>query len=147
MQVAKILLPLAKLFPLDYLVPNEMRLVIGDLVVVPFRNKELTGIIWDLSDKIPEKLDKIKFIKQKVPLDFSINQQMIDLIRWVATYYLSELGSVAKLVLPVDVGEKPIKIKHQEILSNFTLPPLSLDQQNALTLLKEMPIPPAFLEI
>ncbi len=137
MQVAKILLPLAKLFPLDYLVPNEMRLVIGDLVVVPFRNKELTGIIWDLSDKIPEKLDKIKSIKQKVPLDFSINQQMIDLIRWVATYYLSELGSIAKLVLPVDIGEKPIKIKHQEISSNFTLPPLSLDQQNALTLLKE----------
>ncbi len=48
MRIAKILLPVAKLFPLDYLIPEDLELNIGDLVVVPFRNKELTGIVWEL---------------------------------------------------------------------------------------------------
>jgi primosomal protein N' (replication factor Y) len=59
MQVAKILLPLAKLFPLNYLIPNELKLAIGDLVVVPFRNKELTGIVWQLDTEVSERTSKI----------------------------------------------------------------------------------------
>ena len=55
MRIAKILLPAAKLFPLDYLIAEDLELNIGDLVVVPFRNKELTGIVWELASKFEAK--------------------------------------------------------------------------------------------
>jgi primosomal protein N' (replication factor Y) len=137
MRIAEILLPLAKLFPLSYLIPSEMQLAVGDLVVVPFRNKELTAIVWNLAIKTPENIEKFKFIKQKVPLGFSINQEMIELIKWTANYYMGELGSIAKLVLPIDIAEKPIKVKHQQLVTDFILPPLSEEQQQALTLLQQ----------
>lgn len=58
MRIAKILLPVAKLFPLDYLIPEDLELNIGDLVVVPFRNKELTGIVWALVSNSEDKKNK-----------------------------------------------------------------------------------------
>ncbi|WP_341753897.1 primosomal protein N' [Candidatus Tisiphia endosymbiont of Dioctria rufipes] len=137
MQVAKILLPLAKLFPLDYLIPNELKLAIGDLVVVPFRNKELTGIVWQLDTEVSENTSKIKSIKQKVPLEFRFNQEILDLIKWAANYYMTSLGSVAKLALPIDIAQQPIKIKHQELNKDFILPTLSVEQQEALSLLSQ----------
>ena len=42
---------------------NELELAIGDLVIVPFRNKELTGIVWQLDIEVSEKYNKIKSIK------------------------------------------------------------------------------------
>lgn len=137
MQVAKILLPLAKLFPLDYLIPNELKLAIGDLVVVPFRNKELTGIVWQLDTEVSESTSKIKSIKQKVLLEFRFNQEILDLIKWAANYYMTSLGSVAKLALPIDIAQQPIKIKHQELNKDFILPTLSVEQQEALSLLSQ----------
>ena len=38
---------------------------------------------------------------------------------------MSELGSIAKLVLPIDIAEKPIKVKEQKVNNNFVLPDLS----------------------
>lgn len=135
MQIAKILLPIAKLFPLDYLIPENLVLNIGDLIVVPFRNKELTGIVWEFTT-IPEA-KKLKTIKEKVPLNFSINSEVLELIKWMSNYYIAELGSIAKLVLPVDIAEKPIKVKEQKLNNNFTLPDLSEEQQQALQILND----------
>ncbi|WP_341764600.1 primosomal protein N' [Candidatus Tisiphia endosymbiont of Beris chalybata] len=132
MQAARILLPLAKLFPLDYYVPAELKLIVGDLVVVPFRNKELTAIVWELDVKLSGASNKIKSIKQKAPLEFRLNQEILKLMRWAANYYMAELGSIAKLVLPVDISEGPIKVKTQEINLDFSLPPLLPTQQKAL---------------
>ncbi|XVN42073.1 MAG: primosomal protein N' [Candidatus Rickettsia vulgarisii] len=136
MQIAKILLPSAKLFPLDYYVPGVLKLAVGDLVIVPFRNKELTAIVWELEINTKVTINKIKYIKQKLPSEYKLNQEIIQLIQWAANYYLTELGSIAKLVLPVDIAEKPIKVKKQELILDFILPPLLPDQQNALALLK-----------
>jgi len=141
MQIVKILLPLVKLFPLDYLIPTELKLVVGDLVVVPFRNKELTGIVWQidlesLTCPTEAKSIKYKFVKCKVPLELRFNQEMISLMTWVSNYYFSNLGCVAKLALPVDIAEKPIKIKHQELKKDFTLPTLETEQKTALSLLR-----------
>ncbi|MFP3012164.1 MAG: primosomal protein N' [Rickettsia sp.] len=135
MRIAKILLPAAKLFPLDYLIPEDLELNIGDLVVVPFRNKELTGIIWEFTT-IPEA-KKLKTVKEKVPLNLSITSEVLELVKWMSSYYMSELGSIAKLVLPIDIAEKPIKVKEQKVNNNFVLPDLSEEQNRAVTILNE----------
>ncbi|WP_341786729.1 primosomal protein N' [Rickettsia endosymbiont of Cantharis rufa] len=135
MRIAKILLPAAKLFPLDYLVPEDLELNIGDLVVVPFRNKELTGIIWEFTT-VP-KAKKLKTVKEKVPLNLNLTSEVLELIKWMSGYYMSELGSIAKLVLPIDIAEKPIKVKEQKINNNFVLPDLSEEQKQAVIVLNE----------
>ncbi|MCC8417599.1 MAG: primosomal protein N' [Rickettsia endosymbiont of Bryobia graminum] len=136
MQIAKILLPLAKLFPLDYYIPDTLKLAVGDLVTVPFRNKELTAIVWELDINTSVITSKIKYIKQKLPIECKLNQEILQLIQWTANYYLTELGSIAKLVLPVDIAEQPIKIAKQEFTLDFILPSLLPDQQLSLDLLK-----------
>ena len=60
MKTAKILLPINNLIALDYLVPHELELNIGDLVIVPFRNSEITGIVWEI-DSVNTK-PKLKII-------------------------------------------------------------------------------------
>ena len=135
MRIAKILLPVAKLFPLDYLIPEDLELNIGDLVVVPFRNKELTGIVWALVSNSEAK--KIKTIRVKVPLNLNITSEVLELIKWMSNYYISELGSIAKLVLPIDIAEKPIKVKEQKVNNNFVLPDLSEEQAQAVTILND----------
>ncbi|WP_341790237.1 primosomal protein N' [Rickettsia endosymbiont of Polydrusus tereticollis] len=135
MQIAKILLPLPKLFPLDYEVPNELELQVGDLVIVTFRNKEVTGIVWELN--VTSNKEKLKSIKEKIPLEFRLNSEILELIKWMSEYYLSELGGIAKLVLPIDIAEKPIKVKEQLIKTDFTLPDLSSEQQQAIKLIKQ----------
>ncbi len=130
MQVAKVLLPMPMLFPLDYLVPPDLNLQLGDLVIVSFRNKDLTGIIFAIS--IPScDINKLKHIKSKAPLDLSINHEMLKMISWVCDYYLASLGSVAKLVLPVDISENPIKIQKQNIPARLNIPDLSAEQITA----------------
>ncbi|WP_341793022.1 MULTISPECIES: primosomal protein N' [unclassified Rickettsia] len=135
MQIAKILLPLPKLFPLDYIVPTHLDLHLGDLVIVPFRNKEVTGIVWEL--EVTTDKEKLKAVIEKVPLEFRLNLEILELIKWMSEYYLSELGGVAKLVLPIDIAEKPIKVKEQIINADFTLPDLSNEQQQAIKLIKQ----------
>ncbi|MCZ6910599.1 MAG: primosomal protein N', partial [Rickettsia endosymbiont of Ixodes persulcatus] len=102
MQIAKILLPVAKLFPLDYLIPKDLSINIGDLVIVPFRNKELTGIVWELASD--SETQKLKTIYTKVSLNLNITSEVLELIKWMSVYYMSELGSIAKLVLPIDIA-------------------------------------------
>lgn len=135
MQIAKILLPVAKLFPLDYLIPKDLSINIGDLVIVPFRNKELTGIVWELASD--SETQKLKTIYTKVSLNLNITSEVLELIKWMSVYYMSELGSIAKLVLPIDIAEKPIKIKEQKVNNDFILPDLSEEQKQAVTVLNE----------
>lgn len=134
MTIVRVLLPIPKLFPLDYLVSDNLAVEIGDLVIVPFKNKELTGIVWE--QHIASSNKKLKYIKAKVPLELKLREETLQLICKAASYYLSELGSVAKLVLPVEIAEPPIKIGQQDLPSNFALPKLSPSQIQVLTELK-----------
>ncbi len=133
MHIIKILLPKAGLFPLDYLTKKDYS--IGDLVLVPFRNKECTGIVWEIGCADSEK--KLKEILDSQIFPAQISQATVNLIKKASEYYLAELGTVAKLVLPVDINETPLKINEQSInLELIDLPDLSQSQQEILKNIK-----------
>ena len=133
MQIIKILLPKVGLFPLDYFTSKSHS--IGDLVRVPFRNKEYTGIVWEISCIDSGK--KLKSISDSQNFPAKISLATIELIQKSSDYYLAQLGTVAKLVLPVDINETPIKINQQEInIENINLPSLSKSQQEVLEHIK-----------
>lgn len=137
MKVVRVLLPLVKLFPLDYIVPDNMKLIKGDLVIVSFRKKEITGIVWEQA--FNSNISKLKTIITK--LNFNFNSALLSLINKTAEYYLTELGSIAKLTLPMDIAIPPRKIIKQLLPGNFTLANLSQDQNKALEGLKSSPKP------
>ena len=180
MQIIKVLIPKIGLFPLDYQIMEDVTLSIGDLIVVPFRKGNITGIIWEIncspSDKKLKTIDlslsaigdnnkpQIKINKSDLsdesPQPTTIGEEMsfmknrfytfnfetcyqnigiinIDLIKKASDYYLTSLGSIAKLVLPLEMYPLPIKAEAQEIPTDYSLPNLSEEQVTALAIIKE----------
>jgi primosomal protein N' (replication factor Y) len=127
-QIIKVLVPKIGLFPLDY--ASKKNHAIGELVVVPFRNKKLTGIVWEIGST--DSVKKLKEVVDEQIFPAKISSKVIELIKSTSDYYLTELGSVAKLVLPVDVNETPLKIFEQNISNEVKLHKLSDEQQKVL---------------
>ena len=69
MKKVSVLLPSNTNSTYDYLSPSSLEL--GTLVSVPFRNKEMKGIVWyDSSEDIPfEKLKKVKKVFNEIKLE------------------------------------------------------------------------------
>lgn len=137
MQVIKVLIPQINLFPLYYL--SKVNKEIGDLVIVPYRNKELTGIVSKINCDFPAQ--KLKLIINDSPYSARISGPMMNLIQRASDYYVTELGSITKLVLPVDVNELPIKTYRQDINFSRELPKLSEQQNNCINEIHTSSIP------
>lgn len=132
MQIIQVLIPQIFLFPLDY--SSDFYHSIGDLVQVPFRNKTITGIVWEINCKDSGK--KLKSVCNGSNFSASLSNNLIELIKKASKYYLSELGTVAKLVLPVDINESPIKVYEQTISNNIRLAELSEEQNQVLKIIE-----------
>ncbi len=140
MKIIKVLLPLVNLFPLIFKISDDLEVQIGDLVVVEFRKKQITGIIWQEAEDI-EYSFKIKSIHSKDAFNLRLNNHICELVNKASNYYLCELGTVAKLVLPVEINENPIKIRDQVLPEKFNLAPLSKEQAICLASIEESSVP------
>ena len=94
-------LPLYKTF--HYRIPEKMKssLQVGMRVLVPFKDRKVTGFTIDLLDQPPkgieEKLREVDNLLDGAPL---IDLQMLRFYRWISDYYLYPLGEVVKTGLP-----------------------------------------------
>ena len=89
--------------PLDaaftYRVPDGMEPVVGGRVLVPFRQQRLSGIVVKLHDTQPSVQTKnlISLLDSTPVLD----DQLLQLAKWIAGYYLAPLGEVFRTMLPL----------------------------------------------
>lgn len=134
MIIAEVLLPLVKLFPLDYKIPQDISVKTGDLVLVAFRNKMIAGIIWHIKSetKFPTK---IKLIEQK--LEYSVSPEFLLFLQKAKDYYLAQIGSIAKLALPLEISGNNRKKHDIEYGYNLNLAALSNEQMNALAEIRQ----------
>src|ERR1700689_2832193 len=78
----------------------------GSRVAVPFRNKVMVGVVLELTDKPPDfaheksALVKIKRVSRALDAIPALPRTMIDLGRWVGSYYLATPGDVFRAMLP-----------------------------------------------
>ncbi|MEW6676083.1 MAG: primosomal protein N' [Nitrospirota bacterium] len=94
--------------PLTYRCPEELSDIAepGMIVSAPLKNKIAKGIITGKSLSVPAgEIKNILTIVGDTPV---LNRQMIELLRWMADYYLSTQGLVLKNMLP---KETFIKVK------------------------------------
>lgn len=89
--------------PLDtvftYRAPDGAQPVVGGRVLVPFRQKRMSGIVVELHDRpprVPAK-DVISVLDSAPVLD----ESLLLLGKWIADYYLAPLGEAFRSMLPL----------------------------------------------
>ena len=89
--------------PLDmaftYRVPADAAPVVGGRVLVPFRQRRMTGVVVALHDRQPSVTTRnIISVLDAVPV---LDEQLLRLGRWISDYYLAPLGEVFRTMLPL----------------------------------------------
>ncbi len=100
MNRARLLIFNAALGPLDYRVPEGMRVEPGSVVVAPLGPRQIVGIVWEAerlpTSEVPDtKLRPLIDVLPVPPLTAALRR----LIEWTADYYCASLASVARMVL------------------------------------------------
>jgi primosomal protein N' (replication factor Y) len=94
--------------PLDmaftYAIPPGMEPVVGGRVLVPFREKRMSGIVVELHDRAPQV--KTKKVIEALDLSPVLDEQLLKLGRWIADYYLAPVGEVFRTMLPLSAEFK-----------------------------------------
>ncbi len=89
--------------PLDmaftYAIPLGMEPVVGGRVLVPFRQRRMSGIVVELHDREPSV--KTKNVLQVIDSAPVLNEELLRLGRWIADYYLAPVGEVFRTMLPL----------------------------------------------
>ena len=127
-----ILLPNIFNYPFTY--RSDLKLNVGDYVVVPFGKSKITGVVWDEFEKKKNKKFKVKSILQKLKVS-PLNKNTIKFLNWFAEYNIVPKGMALKLVLISSVAiEDKKKEAYKDFESNIKKTPLKLsdDQKKSL---------------
>src|SRR6202140_3767357 len=94
--------------PLDmvftYRVPADAAPVVGGRALVPFRQRRMTGIVVELHDRKPSVSTRnILTVLDATPV---LDEQLLQLGRWISDYYLAPLGEVFRTMLPLNAEFK-----------------------------------------
>ncbi len=83
-----------------YSAPDEIAVVVGDLVWVPFGPRTVQGVVFEFTDAPATELDKIRPITARIVDGPFIAEHLIRVARWVAEYYRTTLFTACSLLLP-----------------------------------------------
>jgi primosomal protein N' (replication factor Y) (superfamily II helicase) len=91
--------PLRTLF--TYALPEALRgsVQIGGRVLVPFRRDAMVGVVLEFAESAPEET-KIREITRVLDFVPALSPKLIELGRWIASYYLAPIGEVFRAMLP-----------------------------------------------
>src|SRR6202034_1591556 len=94
--------------PLDmvftYRAPAEVVPIVGGRVLVPFRQQRMTGIVVELHDRKPSvQIRNLITVLDAAPV---LDEQLLQLGRWIADYYLAPIGEVLRTMLPLSAEFK-----------------------------------------
>ena len=100
MNRVRVLLLNAALGPLDYRVPDGMRVEPGSIVMAPLGPRKMPGVVWEpesfpAEEIDPKKLRPLLEVRDVPPLRAPLRR----LIEWTAAYYFASPASVLRMVL------------------------------------------------
>ena len=91
-----ILLPNIFNYPFTY--SSNLKLEVGDYVIVPFGKSKITGVVWDEFEKKNKKKFKIKSILKKLDVT-PLKKEYYKIFNWFSEYNIVPKGMALKLVL------------------------------------------------
>ena len=105
-------------------------------VRVPFKNREVQGFVVGFRKDKPEGLDEIRQVLEVLDPEPLIREDIFELCRWIADYYLAPLGEVLKGALPPAITAKHLAQFNPSLPRPHILPSVPLltsAQESALT--------------
>ena len=132
-----ILLPNIFNHPFTY--ESDLRLKLGDFVVVPFGKTKITGVVWDEFEKSNKKSFKIKKITKKLDIS-SLKKETIKFLNWFSQYNLIPKGMALKLVLLSRNGVEKLtneKYKDYKVKKKNSSFKLTFEQKKSLKLMNK----------
>ncbi len=108
-----ILLP--NIFDHPFTYESNIKLKVGDYVLVPFGKSNITGVVWDEFEKNNNKKFKIKNIVKKLDVT-PLKKNTINFLNWFAEYNIVPKGMALKLIL---LSNKAIETKENEFNEIF----------------------------
>lgn len=99
--VPAVRLPRGFMEPYDYRIPESLsgHVVRGSVVLVPWRNKVVDGIVYSVSNRSDVKSEKLKDVHGLGSV-YPLPEDVLQAAEWAARYYISSLGTVVRNLLP-----------------------------------------------
>jgi primosomal protein N' (replication factor Y) (superfamily II helicase) len=114
-RIARVIVEIAVDREFDYLIPDrlESEIQVGSQVVIPFGRTEARGYVVSLSDQSDVDVSKLKEIRDRVGKKVLVEQNILDLARWIADYYCAPVEAAVRTVLPGAVRKKGAGFKER----------------------------------
>lgn len=128
-QFVSVLIPTAVSRPFTYSCAHSEPLVPGQLVEVSFRNKDVTGIIWEEAKNHQTYTGKVKSLERILDLPV-LPANHLTFLQRVADYNLAPLGNVLRLTLnPEFTKEKATRKKLVIAAPDLTANKITLSEE------------------
>ncbi len=98
--------------PYHYGVPEALRgkLAAGQRVLIPFGHSTTTGYIIGFTDTPDVEPAKIKEITRLIDEEPLIDEKLLELAKWISSYYLCSLGEALEAILPGPVRHSRVPV-------------------------------------
>ena len=116
-RIAKVAVDLSLDREFDYLIPDGLvpAVEIGSRVSVPFGHRHVNGFVVGFADS--SDLEKLKPIEKVLGEKSLITEPVMQLARWMSSYYLAPFETCVRSVLPAVVRRKARGEKKQLVVS------------------------------
>ncbi|MFW6287792.1 MAG: DEAD/DEAH box helicase, partial [bacterium] len=108
---------LDKIFHYGIPVYMEAELSVGQAVLIPFGNRKVKGFVIGFTDKPGIEKEKIKNIISLISNISFFDQNMLELFRWISSYYKSNLIKIIRTAIPTGVVDGKVKEKTIRLLA------------------------------
>ncbi len=116
------LIPLHLKEPLTYIWPfKDKEPIIGTRLLLPLKNRDIIGILWEKDVKPPDKAIELKKVKKILDEEALLSNNLLSFLKWAANYYFYPLGKAVAEALPPEFisstkkGTKKISNKNLQI--------------------------------
>lgn len=112
---AKVLVDVPGLPPLDYRIPDDLLVAVGDLVVVPLGSRRVVGVVATLANAADCEDKRLKCISAVLHATAPLNAEWLALTKFAAIYYLRGWGEAALPAIPTALRRMPTPQQEKRI--------------------------------
>lgn len=120
--------PAAQRRTFSYSVPPVLEISAGQAVWVPFGEKLLQGVVFELTD-FPA-VENTRDIAGLIETEPVLGPEYIKLARWISAYYLCPLFDAVSLMLPPGYDRKAVTFVRATLADEFDYSSLNEDQRS-----------------
>ena len=101
----------------DYIVPDDMNVKVGDMVLVPFSSRNIEGFVLALKESSSYDNSKLKTITKVLDAQLSLSENMVKLCFFMKKRFFLRMIDVISLCLPPLIRKGKVKEKTESYVT------------------------------